>query len=257
MSRKFDYSALPLLAGEAPEAPELPNYVKIYDIIYTFIAEGNMKAGEAVPSENALASYWNVSRGTVRMAMRKLEEDGYIHKTQGKQAVVAANAVQTKSGVQWLYNPCLENCISDIDSITSYPQYQPCGVYVAHELGYEEAGQLMVAVGVNYFSGKLQTANSFFIFNASYLEEFSLDMNRREMIQEFVIDTLYQLAKKSKTEFNVSDAADSYIADVQKNTPLFVFEEILIGEEDKPLAYAKHQLLGSHYRFTLERKSHL
>ena len=257
MIHTFDYSRLPLLEGEDSETPALPNYVKIYDIIFSLIVEGVIKTGEAVPSENALAGYWNVSRGTVRMAMRKLEEDGYIHKTQGKQAVVAANALQSKSGFQWLYNPCLENSVDTIDEMSSYPQYQPCGVYVAREMGYEGGGQLMVSVSTNYFSKGRQVANTATIFDAAFLEEYGLDMNNRETIQNFVVERLYQLAKRSKTVFNVFNAADSYIADAHKNAPVLVVEEILLGEGDKPLAYAKHQLLGSQYRFSMERKSHL
>ena len=69
---------------EMPKLAELniPYYVQIYDIIYQLIQEEKLKEGDTLPGENILADYWNVSRSTVRMAVRKLEEDGYIYKMQ-------------------------------------------------------------------------------------------------------------------------------------------------------------------------------
>jgi len=254
----MDYNQLPLLEKDASDNLTIPNYVKIYDILFNLIVEGVIKTGDAVPSENSLASYWKVSRGTVRMAMRKLEEDGYINKTQGKQAVVAPYALQSKDGFQWLYNPCLENCVDTIDEIHVVSQYQPCGVYVAHELGYEKAGFLMISVRTDYFSGGRQLANTTTIFDAKYIDEFHLDLTNNEEIKKFVVSDLYQASKRAKTVFNVLNAdPNSYIVDTNKNEPIIIIEEILVGDTDKQLAYSKHQLLGSKYRFSLERKSHI
>ena len=73
-----------------PKLAELniPYYVQIYDIIYQLIQEEKLKEGDTLPGENILADYWNVSRSTVRMAVRKLEEDGYIYKMQGKKTMI-------------------------------------------------------------------------------------------------------------------------------------------------------------------------
>jgi len=114
--------------------------------------------------------------------MRKLEEDGYINKTQGKQAVVSTHALQYKDGFQWLFNPCIENCVDTIDEIKISAQYQPCGVYVAHELGYKKPGDLMVFTSTDYFSNGRQVANTVTIFDAEYMEKFQLDMNDIEKL---------------------------------------------------------------------------
>lgn len=254
----MDYNKMPLLEEDISENLVIPNYVKIYDIIFNLIVEGVIKAGDVVPSENKLANYWKVSRGTVRMAMRKLEEDGYINKTQGKQAVVSTHALQYKDGFQWLFNPCIENCVDTIDEIKISAQYQPCGVYVAHELGYKKPGDLMVFTSTDYFSNGRQVANTVTIFDAEFMEKFQLDMNDIENMKEFSTYGLYRMAKHAKTVFNVLNAdADSYIAGINKNEPVIIVEEILVEEGDKQLSYAKHQLLGSMYRFSMERKSHM
>ena len=73
---------------------KIPLYVAAYETISQWLKDGKYKAGDKLPGENILAEYWNVSRSTVRMAVRKLEEDGYIYKMQGKKTTVYGPAGQ-------------------------------------------------------------------------------------------------------------------------------------------------------------------
>ena len=41
---------------------ETPNYVKAYDNLYRLIIDGTIKDGDKLPSENAMAKHWGVSR---------------------------------------------------------------------------------------------------------------------------------------------------------------------------------------------------
>ncbi len=254
----IEYTEFPLLEEDTTEGATVPNYVKIYDIIYNLIGQGLLSSGDVVPSENTLAAYWNVSRGTVRMAMRKLEEDGYINKTQGKQAVVSTFADQTKEGLHWIYNLSMDNCVNPIDEIKVDMSFQSCGVYIAHELGYEKPGFLVLSISADYYAKGTHMANVVTIFNAQYLEEFNLDINNADLMKQFVVKDIYQLAKRSKIVFNVLSADEGdVIKDLSAEEPVIIMEEILLGDNDKHLAYCKIRLRGSKYRFLMERKSPL
>ena len=69
-----DCRTLPLL-----RELNIPCYIQIYDIVYEMISNGILKEGDTIPGENAMAAYWNVSRSTIRLAVRKLEEDGLTY----------------------------------------------------------------------------------------------------------------------------------------------------------------------------------
>lgn len=251
----IDYTYYPLFEEDISENIAKPNYVKIYDIIFNLIAQDILTTGDVIPSENKLAGHWNVSRGTVRMAMRKLEEDGYIIKTQGKQAVVATFADKTKEGLHWLYNLSIENCLESIDKIEIGITYQPCGVYIAHEMGYEKPGFLVLSVGADYYANNQHMANTATIFDANYIDEYNLGMNDEESIKQFVVKDIYQYAKRSKTVFNILAAdEDTLIKDMKLGEPVIISEEVLLGENEKKLAYCKHRLRANKYRFSMERK---
>lgn len=64
-------------------------YYKIYKNIKNDIVTKKLKAGEKLPSENEMLSEYKVSRYTIRQAIQKLKDKGYIHSYQGRGNFVA------------------------------------------------------------------------------------------------------------------------------------------------------------------------
>lgn len=58
------------------------------------IASKQFRAGEKLPSENELANQYGVPRMTVRAALTKLEERGYIFSKQGKGRFLKEESIQ-------------------------------------------------------------------------------------------------------------------------------------------------------------------
>ncbi len=61
------------------------------------IAGGELLNGERLPPERAFAEQFGVSRGTVRDALRRLEEAGFVEKRPGSGTYVAYCEVETAS----------------------------------------------------------------------------------------------------------------------------------------------------------------
>ena len=55
-----------------------PYYLQLADRIKERISAGTIAVGERLPSEGELATSWNLSRATVREALRLLEEHGWV-----------------------------------------------------------------------------------------------------------------------------------------------------------------------------------
>jgi DNA-binding GntR family transcriptional regulator len=66
----------------------IPQYLKIYELLRKHILEGVYQEGDILPSENELCRLHNITRPTVRLALAKLINDGLIHKHQGKGSIV-------------------------------------------------------------------------------------------------------------------------------------------------------------------------
>ncbi|HEU5029054.1 MAG TPA: GntR family transcriptional regulator [Spirillospora sp.] len=62
----------------------VPKYLQLVRIIRKRIESGEIPAGRAIPSEVELEQEFDLSRGTVRAAIRRLREDGVIFTVHGK-----------------------------------------------------------------------------------------------------------------------------------------------------------------------------
>lgn len=60
-----------------------PRYVEILNVLRAEIGDGTFPVGGLLPSEASLCARFNVSRFTVREALRYLQVDGMVKRTQG------------------------------------------------------------------------------------------------------------------------------------------------------------------------------
>lgn len=235
------------------EEKDVPSYVQIYDIVFQLIRKGELKEGDYLPGENILAAYWNVSRSTVRMAVRKLEEDGYLYKMQGKRTTVASRTSHFDNGLQWLVNPCIQNCISPITQVCVEPKFQQCGEYVADKLGYSTTACVLGKINTSYYAGGQKVASTLLLFHNSMLEKWNLSFQDEDVLKELVSGKIYQYAIRSRMELTAMSFEEE-AEEIPGGRNAIIIEEILIGENDEAIAYCKHWLNGNWYRFTVDRK---
>lgn len=67
-----------------------PKYIQIYHWFQEQLQAGTLKTGDQIPTENALARQFDVTRMTVRKALHRLVVEGIIIRTRGKGSFVAA-----------------------------------------------------------------------------------------------------------------------------------------------------------------------
>ncbi|MDY7075666.1 MAG: GntR family transcriptional regulator [Chloroflexota bacterium] len=68
----------------------VPLYLQLKDSLASQIAEGLLQAGDVLPSERQLCEEFDVSRTTVREALRELNLQGLIRTVPGRGAFVTA-----------------------------------------------------------------------------------------------------------------------------------------------------------------------
>lgn len=66
----------------------VPLYYQLQEHIRALIEEGQLEAGSPLPTESELSAQFNISRATVREALRGLVERGLIEKRQGVRSFV-------------------------------------------------------------------------------------------------------------------------------------------------------------------------
>lgn len=230
----------------------IPYYVQIYDIVYELIREGRLKEGETLPGENVLAAYWNVSRSTIRMAVRKLEEDGFIYKMQGRKTMVTGQMARDMTGMTKIGNPCVTCCQDKITRTESKLSIQNGGKLVSDFLGLERDSFVALAVDIFYYVGEEHVASSVTIVPVLEFEKAGIAIDDIPAIEHFVLDTLYERAKSSSLSMSAIGGLEE--DEGKPRTEILVVMDEVLSEDGRPISYHKYWLDSNWYRFSMERR---
>lgn len=236
------------------EEKNCPYYVQIYNVIFRMIQEGTLVSGDCLPGENLLAAHWHVSRSTVRMAVRKLEEDGYLLRTQGRRTTVASAVSGRNHGLQRLFNPCMANCAAPVDRVEAAYRLEENRGYISQRLGYLDTELMLAVIDGAYFSGQAQVASSICIVPLYAAKALGIEPGDKEGLRDVIVRRIYQKARRSRMSLKAMGPEEEE-PDVPGSRITLVFEEVLMGEQDEALAYCKYRVNGDWYRFTLDRKA--
>jgi GntR family transcriptional regulator len=85
-------------AGSWSQDARQPLYLTVYGALREALHERSWAVGASLPSEAELSDRFQVSRITVRHALRLLESEGYIRKARARRPVVVTTTPQQRSG---------------------------------------------------------------------------------------------------------------------------------------------------------------
>ncbi len=241
-----DCKNLPLLQEQ-----NVPYYVQIYDIVYEMISSGVLKEGDTIPGENALATYWNVSRSTIRLAVRKLEEDGLIYKMQGKKTTVTGKMEHSRSSITKIVNPCLVGCLQSITRTESRTSFQNGGKLVIDLLGVERESFIALAVDTKYYVNEEHVASSVTVVPVVEVEKNGIFVEDKSEIEDFVLKRIYKQAKRSEIAMSAMEWTEEE-TDKPRTSILIVMDEVL-AEGNHAISYHKYWMDSNWYRFSIER----
>jgi len=88
MKTSYPTGAQSLAMDLQPESPE-PLYQQLRSVLASWIRHSKLHPHDKIPSERQLCERFSVSRMTVRQALGKLKEEGFIYTQQGKGMYVA------------------------------------------------------------------------------------------------------------------------------------------------------------------------
>ncbi len=83
------------------QASGTPKFRQIADQIRTRILSGELRPGDEIPSERAVAADYNVSRPTATKALMLLRELGLVHSVQGSGTFVSDLAVNRRASERY------------------------------------------------------------------------------------------------------------------------------------------------------------
>lgn len=237
-----------------PVRKDVQLYVQIYDVLYELIRSGKAQPGCVIPGENVLAAHFGVSRGTIRQALRYLEEDGLVVKRQGRGSEITDIIGHQQGGLQIYSDVCREFCTVPISRVNVKWKYTGAGQWLSEQLELPK-GALVVSSDILFYKGRDAIALSQRLVPAAFLEQFSVDPNSNEEMRAFLLDTLPQSISRTRTEIIIK--TDGLAESISSTLPFFSVSEITYDPQDKPVAHFKNYLRSDCYRLYVSRRCHV
>lgn len=234
-----------------PLRTDIPLYVQVYDVLYALIRSGVGKPGDLIPGENALATYFGVSRGTIRQAIQYLEEDGLLVRHQGRGSEIADRDRQN-GGLQNVSDICRAFCAVPITRIHATWTISGSGSWLSEQLQLPK-GSLMVNYDIIYESGEESIALSQRLVPAIWLERCSVDPDSREEMEHFAVEEVPRLVAKANAELRIQTQE---LPEISRSgeIPYFSVSEIAYDSEERAVGHFKNYLRSDCYQLYLGRR---
>lgn len=231
----------------------IPLHHQIYTILKQRIERGTYQEGNLLPSENVLSKEFDVNRITVRNAIRRLQNDGYIITSKGKGSVVSPNKLEQSLFRFYSFGrDFTDNSLNPATQVLS----------ASNELASElELSKLCLSSPSNVQRTlRLRTLNNIpVIVEISTIPEFLapglINMSLENKSIYNILETDYRLPIIKSCEYLDTVNCDPYFADLLKIEPgkaVFVAERITYTTDFVPLEYRVSYIRGDKLRFHVE-----
>jgi GntR family transcriptional regulator len=217
-----------------------PKYYKIYEELLNQIRDGKYKENDLFPSDTELVKIYNVSRGTVREAIKLLIQQGYLVREQGKGTFVTYKKIRQDPDkligfTELMRQHNLKPSARIIEKEVSYPP-----AHISHIMHLEPQKKVVRVVRLRFGDGQpLIIERSFFnhdLFKpilGEDLEENSIF----ELLYELT-DTRLGNAQQS-IEAISAGRQELQLLEVEPGTPLLLIKRLIQTKKDDYFQYSE------------------
>lgn len=230
-----------------------PMYIKIHNQIKRDIENKKYVVGQRIPAERQLAQKFNVSRMTLRQAIKTLEDEGILERRLGSGTYVASQKVQEKmSGVMSFTDITRSNGQVPSSKLISYRVTQP-SLSEKEKLKINDNDNVLRMERVRSADG-VPICYEVATIPYSLVEDFS-----KEEISTSLYDTLKKkggYAIGNVTE-NIGAAVasenDARLLSVRKGEALVTRRQVTELSDGRPFEYVRASYVAERFEFTFAK----
>ncbi|NDL62271.1 GntR family transcriptional regulator [Acerihabitans arboris] len=228
----------------------VPLYKQLKEQILSDIGSGRLNEGEKIPTEVELSELYNISRVTVRNAVKELVDDNILIKKQGKGTFVCPAKIERK--VEHLLSfsaACQAQRLTTRSRVVTHKilaDYRD----VRQWLALDDDDQILYIQRIRYAGdAPLMLENNYYSYHKF-----------KFLIAEDLSGSLYQLLAE-KYHIHPTHAGDTtlelvkvhggHAALLQKplGESLFLMKTLILDEHRHPLHYGEQYIIGERYLF--------
>ncbi len=240
----------------------IPAYYQVYNDLKKRISIHEWTPGQSIPSEVTLGNEYQVSRITIRQALKELERDGFIKRQQGKPAIV------NEMNAPFVHNLSYNLVSGERFNAGGLHSYNITAAkvaqYIIEEASSEICSPLQIPVGspVFYFSRIYYSQNRPIALGKSWIPASfvpgiqdmeipnnklsSLLLSHYNLVAHEVDDTI---------EVTRPTLEETHLLDISPDSPLMLVKGLSVLEDQTPLELSSTFWIGNAVRFKINLKN--
>jgi GntR family transcriptional regulator len=228
-----------------------PLYRQIKALILQALESGEWRPGQAIPSEQELATRFNVSQGTVRKAIDEMAADNILVRKQGKGTYVASHN-DPRQMFRFLRLVPEEGNLVHPESVPIDCRRAKAGQEVANALSIEPGSAIIILRRILKFEKKPIVADEIYLPEEIY-QGFNLEMLRLWNSSLYsLFETrfgLRMIRAQDRIRAVAADHAAAELLQVPEGAPLLSVERVTYTYGDKPVEWRRgvYSTIGYHY----------
>ncbi len=230
----------------------IPIYYQLAKLLEEKILRGELKPGEALPTETEIASRFEISRMTVRRAISELISAGMVKAQQGKGTFVSS--------------PKLNNIFIELNDFDQ--EIKKIGL----NLNTTILGAKIVKADSNLMRiFEIDDPNTRFLYYRTVLSadderlvyecKYTFYTKKKPILESNIMDPsltglvkanndVLPVSSKKILQVSVATREEAHILGIPINAPVFVAEEIIYDLGKKPVGWSKAIYRGDRYQLT-------
>jgi GntR family transcriptional regulator len=231
----------------------VPLYVQIAESLLERIRVGELVPEERLPSERELSKALNVSRMTLRAALRELDNKGLLVRRPGDGTYVAKPKIERQAAKLVPFTESMRSRGYHASARLIVFEQRLAEVSVASKL------KVPVSAPVYYFQ-RLRLINKEPVllekctmpyYRFPNLEEYDLEMRSVYEIVDTEFDVVPHHSEQSLEAVSATDFEAELLA-IEPGTPLMLERRLAFDKDDNPIEYGHDLYRGDRFRFVTE-----
>ena len=234
-------------------------YGQIVNDIMHNITSGIWPVGYVIPTESELQAQYNVSRATVRTAILKLVNQGYLVRKKGSGTYVARPKVIGQSSF-FIESFADEMAAKGMESQTEVLEFRslPANADIAGPLGLGEGNEVIkltrLRYGKNSFSeGPIVLTTSYFPKALDFLSKYNFEKD--SVHDALAIHGIYRRSISKEITVSFLNIKESCLLGVAEGPTAIVITSIVQDQDNRLIEYSKSCYPVPRNRFVLKINS--
>lgn len=231
----------------------IPLYVQIAESLHEQIVTGKLSPKERLPSERELSKQLNVSRATLRAALRVLDNKGLLVRRPGDGTYIANPKIERQADKLVPFTEGMRKRGYQVSARIIVLEQRLAEVSVASKLNIPVSSSV-------YYCQRLRLINQ----EPVVLEQFSMPVYRFPNLESYDLEnrSFYEIAENeygitiqqaqqsleavSATEF------EAELLGIEPGAPLMLERRLAFDPDGRPVEYGNDLYRGDHFRFITE-----